>query len=145
MVASQSSRVKGEPMGSTPMSWKKSGVASISADFKIELEDAEAADVLHEAQKFGGALQLRLAHLAAVDEIVQGFGERIELIAAALGGGLGVAEVDELFAQPRDPRGEIVRERPPEGREHDEHVEGDQSRARRGDSGSPPRATRSLR
>ena len=94
---------------------------------QIELEDAEAADVLHEAQEFGGALQLRLADLAAVDEIVQGFGERIELIAAALGGGLGVPEVDELFAQPRDPRGEMVRERPPDGREHDEHVEGDQA------------------
>jgi len=54
-------------------------------------------------------------------------GEGIELIATALGGGLGVPEVDELFAQPRDPRGEMVRERPPDGREHDEHVEGDQA------------------
>ena len=109
------------------MSLKNSGRRIDLRRLEIELENAEAADVLHEAQELRGAPQLGLPFLAAVDQVVQGLGERIELIAAALGRRLRVGVMGELLAQLRDAGGEAVRHRERDRREHDEHVEGEEA------------------
>ncbi len=92
---------------------------------ELELEDAEAAHVLDEAQELGGAPEFRLAALAAADELVQRLRQGIELIAAGIGGRLGVRERRELEPQRSDTRGEAVRHREREGRGHDEHIGGE--------------------
>ena len=145
MVASQSWRVNARPWRLHADELEEQRRRLDLCRLEVELEDAEAADVLHEAQKLRGAPELRLAFLAAIDQVVQRLGERIELIAAALGRRLRVGVMGELLAQLRDAGGESVRHRQRDRREHDEHVEGEEAEGEAMIRRPQPRARRSSR